>query len=136
MKSRFILNFPPQSSDKPITYHLIKNYDLLINILRAEVTPGKEGRLLIEVEAEENNLKAGLAFLEQEHIRVFPLSRKITLRQEECVHCGACTAVCISRALNFNRQSWELEFKPEECVACGLCVKACPLRLFTLDFGA
>jgi L-aspartate semialdehyde sulfurtransferase ferredoxin len=41
IKKRFILNFPPDSGDKPLSYHLVKDYDIRINILKAEVFPGK-----------------------------------------------------------------------------------------------
>jgi len=134
MKERFILNFPPECSGKPITYYLIKNYNLEVNILRAEITAGKEGRLLIEVTAEEEDLKNGLHYLKNENVLVYPLSRELILNVDECVHCGLCTAVCFSGALEMDRINWELLFNPEKCVACELCIRACPLRLITLHF--
>ncbi len=134
MKERFILRFPPACSEKPITYYLIKDYDVKVNILRAEITPGKEGRLLIEVEGEEDNLKQGLDYLKNELVSAYPLSREITIKEQECVHCGLCTAVCFSGALEMDRERWELTFNPERCVACELCIKACPLRLINLHF--
>lgn len=134
MKERFILRFPPECSERPITYYLIKDYDVKVNILRAEITPGKEGRLLIEVEAEEENLRNGLQYLKDELVSVYPLSHEISIDREECVHCGLCTAVCFSGALEMDRESWELVFNPDKCVACELCIKACPLRLINLHF--
>ena len=136
MKGRFILNFPPESSVKPITYFLIKDYNLKMNILRAEFTAGKEGHLLVEIEAEEVDFNKGMEFVNIEGITVSPLSRKVSLNKEECVHCGACTSVCFSGALEMDRNTcWELLFMPEKCVACELCVKACPLGLITINFG-
>jgi ferredoxin len=134
MKERFVLNFPPQCSDKPITYFLIKEYNFKVNILRAEFTAGQEGRLLIDVEAKQEDLKNGLHFLENEGIMVYPLSREITIRLKDCIHCGLCTAVCFSGALEMDREKWELVFDPEKCVACELCTRACPLNLITLHF--
>ena len=49
-KKRYILKFPAQSGDKPLSYHLVKDYDIRINILKAEVWPGKTGSLLLELE--------------------------------------------------------------------------------------
>jgi len=40
-KKRYVLKFPPQSGDQPFSYHLVKDFDIRINILRAEVWPGK-----------------------------------------------------------------------------------------------
>jgi ferredoxin len=134
-KQRFTLNFPPESSEKPLTYHLIKDYNLKINILKAEITAGKEGHLLIEVEGDEADLENGLKFLMDENIEVIPLNQQITLKEDECVHCGACTAVCFPGALKLDRATWKLIFKPEECVVCGLCVNACPLGIINIGFG-
>lgn len=134
-KERFTLVFAADSYAKPITYHLIKDFDLKINILRAEITPGEEGHLLVEVEGGEDNLRAALAFLAAEKIEVIPTNRQVRVREEECVHCGACTAVCFSGALAMNAADWRLEFRPERCIVCGLCIDACPLKAIGIVFG-
>lgn len=134
MKGRFILNMPPTSSNKPITWHLIKDFNFKVNIWRAQFNAGKEGHLLIEVDAREKDLQRGLKFLKQEGIQVLPLNRKIKIRKRDCVHCGACTAVCFMDALILDQKSSRLVFRPEKCLACELCVKACPLRIITIDF--
>ena len=135
VKKRFTLTFPPESSTKPLTYLLIKDYDIKVNILKAEITAGKKGHLLIEVQGEKDNLDNGLKFLKNEKIDVIPLSEQIYIDEDQCVHCGACTAVCFSGALSMNRETWTLDFNLENCVVCGLCVSACPLRIITTDFG-
>ena len=134
-KVRFILEFPPECSDKPFTYHLIKDYDIRVNILRGTINAGKEGKLLVELEAEEPNLHQGLEFLAEEGIQLKPISQQVTLEEEQCIHCGACTAVCFSGALNMDRGDWKLLFEPEKCVACELCVAACPLKLISVGFN-
>jgi L-aspartate semialdehyde sulfurtransferase ferredoxin len=50
IKKRYVLNFPPESGDKPLSYHLVRDYDIRINILKAEVYPGKRGSLLLELQ--------------------------------------------------------------------------------------
>ncbi len=132
---RFTLIFAPESYAKPITYHLVKDFDLKINILRAEITPGEEGHLLAEVAGEEDNLRRALDFLAAEKIGVVAANKQVTVRQEECVHCGACTAVCFSGALAMNGADWKLEFRPEKCIVCGLCIDACPLKIISVGFG-
>jgi ferredoxin len=133
-KKRFILLFPPDSIEKPLTYHLVKNYDLKVNILRATITPGKAGELLLEVEADAEAIEKGLEYLRQHRVHVKPIVKKIQWLAEDCIHCGACTAVCASGALRISQQTWELEFDPEHCIACELCLKACPLRLMSVSF--
>ncbi len=136
VKERFTLKFPPESSTKPLTYHLIKDFDLKVNILKAEITAGKEGHLLVEVEGDKNRLQEGLDFLRKENLKVIPINKQVKIRHEDCVHCGTCTAVCFSGALSIDRESWKVVFSPDECVVCELCVDACPLRIISIDFGA
>jgi L-aspartate semialdehyde sulfurtransferase ferredoxin len=134
VKRRIFLKFPPQSGDKPFSSALVKDFDISINILKAEVMPGKRGSLLLEMEATEENLQRGIAYLESNNVDCQPLDKSITWNQEKCIHCGNCTAVCFAGALTMNPVTWELQFNKDECVACELCVKACPLRLFDIDF--
>ncbi len=129
------MRFPPQSGDKPLSYVLVKDYDIRINILKAEVMPGKRGNLLLEMEATQRNIDKGIAYLEKHHVECLPLDKQITLDQERCISCGNCTAVCFAGALTMNPETWELEFNKDECVACELCVKACPLGLFEIHFS-
>lgn len=134
-KVRFVLEYPPQCSEKPVIYHLIKDFDLRTNILRGTINAGKEGKLLVEVEGEEDNITNGMDFLRNENICIKLMSQQIQLRDEECIHCGACTGVCFSGALQMAPPDWNLVFDPENCVACELCVVACPLQLIHVGFN-
>jgi len=135
IKRKVILRFPPQSGDKPLSYVLVKDYDIRINILKAEVMPGKTGRLLLEMEGLQENLDKGLAFLEQHSVECQPMEKRLNFRQDNCINCGNCTAVCFAGALSMNKETWKLEFNQDNCILCELCVKACPLRLFDIDFS-
>lgn len=135
-RERFTLIFSPESYSKPITYYLVKNFDLRINILRAEVTPGEEGHLLMELEGEDENILQALQFLQDEQIKAIPANKQIAVNKDDCIHCGACTAVCFSGAIVMNRETWQTEFHPEDCIVCGLCINACPLRIISIGFGS
>ena len=134
MKRRFTIKFGANTANKPLTYHLIKDFDLKVNILRAAINEGQEGRLLLEVEAEAENLEKGLDFLKAEGVTIIPQEQQTLIDLERCIHCGACTAVCFSGALTMNRETWELNLDSEKCIACGLCVTACPLKIITVEF--
>jgi L-aspartate semialdehyde sulfurtransferase ferredoxin len=133
-KKRYVLKFPPQSGDQPFSYHLVKDFDIRINILRAEVRPGKTGSLVLELEGTTTNLKNGIAYLKENHVSCEPLNKKITWDHLRCIHCGNCTAVCFAGALEMDQVNWELQFDSEKCIVCELCVPACPLNLFEIDF--
>ncbi|MBZ4686523.1 MAG: methionine transporter [Clostridiales bacterium] len=134
MKRRFTMKFQPESTKKPLTYHLIKDYNLKVNILRADITEGQEGRLLMEVEASKADLDKGLKFLESEGVTIIPLDQHLKWDKDNCIHCGACTAVCFSGALQMDRNTWEVNKDSEKCIVCGLCVSACPLKIITVEF--
>lgn len=133
-KKRYVLKFPPQSGDQPFSYHLVKDFDIRINILRAEVWPGKTGSLVLELEGTSDNLKQGIAYLKENQVSCEPLNKKITWDHVRCISCGNCTAVCFAGALQMDPEKWELQFDPEKCIVCELCVPACPLNLFKIDF--
>lgn len=133
-KKRYVLKFPTQSGDKPLSYQLVKEFDIRINILRAEVWPGKTGSLVLEMEGTGTNLKKGIAWLEENQVSCEPLNKKITWDHKRCISCGNCSAVCFAGALEMHPETWELQFDSEKCIVCELCVPACPLNLFEIDF--
>lgn len=135
-KERFTLIFSAENYAKPITYHLVKDFDLKLNILRAEVTPGEEGRLLADLEGRGADLARALEFLSAEGIKYIPTNKQVSVNKDRCVHCGACTAVCFSGAMVMNRDEWLSEFCPEKCIVCGLCIDACPVGAIQIGFGS
>jgi ferredoxin len=134
-KQRMVLRFPAEATDEPITYTLIKEYDVMINILNADITHGREGNLLIEMSGIEANVHEALVYLDSKQIEISPVIKTILFNQASCIHCGACASVCFSGALDMDTTTRELKFSPERCIACELCIKACPLQLFELNFG-
>lgn len=129
------MTFPSDATTKTITYDLIKKFDIMVNIVKANVSPGEIGHLVIEMTAPANVLKDGMDYIKQNNIECEPIDKKITYRHDLCIHCGACSAVCFAGALSMKQDTAELLFEPEKCVICELCLKACPLKLFSIDLG-
>jgi ferredoxin len=123
---RIVLHFSAETSDKPMIYRLVKDYDLIINIVKANVNPQKEGTMVLEVEGEQS--AQGLDYLRKLGVKIEDLSREIIRNEEKCVMCGACTAICPTGALKLERPSMEVSFNGDECVVCELCIKVCPVR--------
>ena len=135
MKKRLVLSFPANRINEPLTYKLIKDYEIVVNILNADITPGREGKLLIEMKAPRENIDQAIDYIEKLNIHYSPVMKGISLNREKCIHCGSCTAVCFADALVMDTESRELIFTPEKCIACELCIKACPLQLFEMNFS-
>ena len=135
MKEKYILEYTSDVVDEPIIYNLIKHYDVKVNILRAEISPGNEGSMLIELDCDAPGLERVYGYLTEHSIKMIPIAQSLMFRESECVDCGACTGVCFSGCLSIGAPDWKLAVDRNKCIACGLCVAACPLGLFSLKFG-
>jgi ferredoxin len=133
-KRRIVLTFPSKLIDQPITYHLIKDYDLTVNILRAKINPEEEGRLMIEVSGEKDSLEAGMSYLKELGVHVQPLVQDIRWLEEKCTHCTACVSVCPTKAIVIDRTQMKISFDKEKCIACELCVPICPYKAIEILF--
>lgn len=131
MKKKIVLNFPPRTVTKPITYHLVKDFDLIINIIHAKIEQGETGVLVIEVKGKKEKFLKAVSFLEKHGIKVQLLAQDIDLDANKCVECGLCTGVCPTQALYFEND-WHIGFDKDKCILCENCVQACPTRSISL----
>jgi L-aspartate semialdehyde sulfurtransferase ferredoxin len=134
MRKRIILRFKKKTIDKPIVYRLAKDFDLVYNILRANVSPRAESMMAMEIEGAEEDFLRGMEYLANWDIAVEPIGQDINRNEERCVHCGMCTGVCATQALDLNRETMKVEFNYDKCVACELCVKVCPVNAMHVFF--
>lgn len=118
---------------KPITYHLVKDYDLRINILHAQIN-NLEGKLFLDIWGRKDNIDKALDFVEKEGVKYSIFTKSVIWNESECIHCGTCTAVCPTGALAMDRSEWSLRFDRDKCTACELCVKECPLQIIQAGF--
>ncbi|MDR2568070.1 MAG: 4Fe-4S binding protein [Mycoplasmataceae bacterium] len=52
---------------------------------------------------------------------------KVEVNQKQCISCGACTSVCPTEALYFDKD-YKIKYDSSKCTNCGACVKVCPVR--------
>jgi len=135
MKEKYVLEYTEDVVDEPIIYSLIKHFDIKVNILRAEISPGHEGSMLVEIESTPSCLQQAEAFLRERSVTMMSIAQSLGFNMKECINCGACTAVCFPGCLSIGEPDWNLRVERSKCTACGLCITACPLGLFTLKFG-
>ena len=134
VSKRIVLHFPSRLVDQPIVSRLVRDYDLDINILKASVTPGEEGLLILELSGEQSNYDQGIQYLTQTGVRIQALSQDVTRNEERCTDCGACVTICPTNAFVVDPLTRRIHFYNEKCVACDLCIKACPPRAMELHF--
>jgi ferredoxin len=123
-----ILRFPRAEVQKPIVCYLVKDYDLIFNILNAAILPRKEGVMVLELSGTRKNFKEGVKFLKSQGVQVQNASQEVKRDMNRCTQCGACTAVCPTGALHIIRPEMAVEFDETKCSVCELCIPACPSR--------
>ena len=123
-----ILRFPRTEAQKPIVCYLVKDYDLIFNILNAAILPRKEGIMVLELSGTRKNFKEGVKFLKSQGVQVQNASQEVKRDMNKCTQCGACTAVCPTGALHIVRPEMAVEFDETKCSVCELCITACPTR--------
>ncbi len=131
---RIVLHFPKRLVDRPMISRLVKHYDLDFNILKASVTPDKEGLLVLELKGKQEDYDKGIRYLAETGVIIQSLSQNVTRNEERCTHCGACITICPSGAFELNPVTRKVSFHDRKCLACGLCLKACPPRAMELHF--
>lgn len=73
---RVRLTFPASLVQEPILYRLVKDFDILINIRRADVK-ADHGWVALEMEADQETLERGVAWLKQRGVQVDPIERDV-----------------------------------------------------------
>jgi ferredoxin len=132
-KKKLVLSFPEKIVTKPITYKLVKEYDLEFNILRAEITPDVEGKMLIEIKGADEKIADAVEYLEGVGITIQEAAKDIIIDRETCLDCGECTSVCITQALCLDEKTKKLIFKKDKCILCELCLDCCPVRAIKVN---
>jgi len=70
------LTFPTSLIQEPILYRLVKDFDIVINIRRADVK-ADYGWVALEMEAAEDTLDRGVAWLKGKGVQVDPIERDV-----------------------------------------------------------
>ena len=128
VSNRVVLHFSRDISNQPIIYRLVKEYDLVFNILQARIDPNEEGLLILELSGSRENYAEGIKYLQNQGVGFQLLSQDILRNEDRCTHCGACTVMCPTEALSMNRAEMTVEFDSTKCIACMLCMRMCPQR--------
>lgn len=131
-KMRVVLRFPETVVEKPVTYHLIADFDIRVNILRASIDPGKQGMMVVALAGEDEQLTKGLAYLDEAGVQAVPLSREIQHLEDRCTSCTSCIPHCPTQALDVDRETWEVSFDSDKCIVCLSCLDTCIYRAMSI----
>lgn len=127
------IRFPRHLVSQPVVYHLIKDFNLELNILRAEIS-SELGHMVLELTGNRINFDKGIDYMLKTGLIIDTLCHEVTRNEERCTDCGACVAICPASAFSVNPDSYEIEFDESKCLVCGTCIQACPSRSMELHF--
>ena len=123
---KMMLFFPKCECEKPIIYHLVKDYNLIVNVFRAKVTPEEEGYLVLDVTAEESQIEKGMQYVRSFNVNVDPADKGVRWDPDKCTHCGNCIPHCPTQALHIpDRVTMKIAFKEQLCIECLACEIEC-----------
>lgn len=131
----YFFQFPKTTTDKPIIYRLIKEHDVEVNILRANILPQQEGIMILEIKGTKNNVKEALAYLGELGVGIERLATRVRRDEGRCFQCGACTGICPVGALYIRREDMAVLFDADKCTGCSQCVLICPVRAMEMSLG-
>lgn len=130
---KIVIRYGADIVDKPVVYTLVKDFDLAFNIMRARVSPRREGLVVLDLTGTKKNFDRAIRYLKGLGLNVEPLSKSVTQNIDKCVHCGTCLSFCSTGALYIDDKTMKILFDPEKCNGCELCVKACPPRAMEIN---
>jgi len=132
-KKRVVFSYPPHLVDHPIITKLVRDFDLTVNILRANVTP-RGGRMVIEVTGKRPALEAGINYVKEIGVEIEPLAQDVKWHEDRCTQCTACISTCPTKALDVERKTMEVSFNRDKCIVCEACIPVCPYQAIEFLF--
>ena len=72
-QAKFRFTFPQDLVTEPIIYNLGRNFELITNIRRANVTDD-QGWVILELEGDQDEIDRGIAWVTENKVRVDPIS--------------------------------------------------------------
>ncbi len=124
---KLLLTFHKDSVDKPIVYHLVKDFDLVTNIYRARITAEEKGSLILDITGEEQNIEKGISFIKEQGVTVDDAQKSFRWNETVCTSCGNCLTHCPVHALHIESQeTMKVTFDSDLCIDCLGCIDNCP----------
>ncbi|WP_300464582.1 4Fe-4S binding protein [Desulfobacula sp.] len=135
VKRRVVLTFPRFIGGQPIITELIREYELEVNIYRAQVTPNEKGYIAIDIIGEESQIEDGLEFIRSFEIDVNLTMNTLLWNKDKCTGCGNCVPHCPTGALYVkDNRSRPIDFHGDKCIECLCCIESCPFGACTSMF--
>lgn len=135
LTQKLMLYFPKCECEKPIIYHLVKDYNLIVNVFRAKVTPEEEGYLVLDVTGTQKDIRRAMDYVGTFNVQVNTTGKGVTRDEERCTHCAYCVPYCPTEALHISdRKTRQVSYDEGKCIECLACIRVCPFGACTSAF--
>jgi ferredoxin len=132
---KLMLYFPKCECEKPIIYHLVKDYQLIVNVFRAKVTPEEEGYLVLDVTGTTKDIQRAIDYVSKFQVKVNTSGKGVTRDEKLCTHCGYCVPYCPTEALHMkDYEKRQVGYEETKCIECLACIRVCPFGACTSAF--
>jgi ferredoxin len=103
---KLFLTFPTRLVREPIIYTLIKEHDLLVNIMSASISPDEHGHMVVELKGDKKHIRDARSYLLKLGVVLQPVTREARWLEKRCTHCiacGLCVPVCSYGAMEIKK---------------------------------
>ena len=123
---KLVLYYSKDTVGQPIIYRLGQEFNLICNIIKAEMDYDNQGYMVLDVSGQESDFQAAWEYLRGLGIGLAALEERLSWNKDVCIQCGACTGICPTGALSIVDSDMTVAFDGEKCILCHMCLKACP----------
>jgi len=85
MKQRVNLTFPKSAISSPLAYRLARDFNIAANIIRAQIAPNQEGKMVLELSGDIDQLEVAIEWMRSQDIEVSTDKREIIINENLCV---------------------------------------------------
>lgn len=127
---KIVLKYSMKKAEDPVIASVIRETDIPINILHADVSQ-KGGEIFVSVNGSEDVVNEVVELFEEKGVEAERVHEGIKLYEEECLDCGACLSLCPTDALKLDDED-SVYLDEEECVYCRACIPVCPVNAISI----
>lgn len=135
IKKRLRLSFPKSAVDKPVVYHLVRDFNLIVNIFRANISDEEVGYIALNVGGTEEDIQDGIDFMKSLDVEVDEITKGLRWDKNRCTSCSNCVTHCPTGALSIvDRNTMTVGYNELLCVECLSCIKNCPFGVCSVMY--
>ena len=132
MDKKIKIDFNEGNVQGSVAYILVSEFNLVPNILKAEIDGDGSGVMIVSIVADDDTMKACIERLNSLGYIASTMVSHITHDDERCFSCGACTSLCPTKSIFLDKDTYEFRMNPDSCIACGSCIDSCSVKALSL----